>query len=132
MKSIFSGVLEASFIYDQKQHIDLDLGNAIVDASLNLLEIVTNVLKPCPTLGRQHYMFNMKTIITVLQNLNRLTDAQRNEILTVISLWKYEMMSTIGAQITRYSDLYWFKSSLNNVLNEVRNRKKQFKSNLKF
>jgi hypothetical protein len=67
LKSIFAGTLEASLLYNDKSNIDADLSAAIVDASLSLLEVVCNVLKPAPTLGRQHYQFNMKTITTILQ-----------------------------------------------------------------
>ncbi len=67
LKSIFTGTLEAALLHNDKSNIDADLSSAIVDASLSLLEIVCNVLKPAPTLGRQHYQFNMKTITTVLQ-----------------------------------------------------------------
>lgn len=67
LKSIFNGTLEASMLYDEKASIDADLHSLIIDASVNLLEMINEVLKPCPTPGRQHYLFNMKTIITILQ-----------------------------------------------------------------
>lgn len=70
LKSILSGTLEASMLFNEHSPIDTDLSNAIVEASMNLLTSVTNVLKACPTPGRQHYLFNMKTIITVLQVWN--------------------------------------------------------------
>ena len=67
LKSIFAGTLEACLLFNERSNIDSDLSNAIVEASLQLLELVTQVLKPCPTPGRQHYLFNMKTITAILQ-----------------------------------------------------------------
>lgn len=67
LRSIFNGTLEASMLFNEKSGLDQDLHTAIIDSSVKLLELVSEVLKPCPTPGRQHYLFNMKTIITILQ-----------------------------------------------------------------
>lgn len=67
LRTIFNGTLEASMLYNEKAGIDVDLHNAIIEASVNLLEMVIDVLRPCPTPGRQHYLFNMKSIIVILQ-----------------------------------------------------------------
>ena len=67
LRSILSGALEASMIYTEQSNIDTELAQAIVDASMSLLVAVSDVLKACPTPGREHYLFNMRTIITILQ-----------------------------------------------------------------
>jgi hypothetical protein len=67
LRTIFNGTLEASMLYNDKTSIDPDLHSVLVDASVALLDQITDVLKPCPTPGRQHYLFNMKTIINILQ-----------------------------------------------------------------
>ncbi len=70
LKSIFSGTLEGCLLHNDKTGIDADLHAAIVDASISLLNSINEVLKPCPTPGRQHYLFNMKSIINILQVFN--------------------------------------------------------------
>ena len=67
LKSIFNGTLEASMLFNEKAGLDTDLHSALIDSSVKLLELINEVLRPCPTPGRQHYLFNMKTIITILQ-----------------------------------------------------------------
>ncbi len=67
LKSIFNGTLEGSLMHNEKQGIDLDLHSCIINASISLYESVKDILKASPTLGRQHYLFNMKTIISILQ-----------------------------------------------------------------
>lgn len=67
LKSIFHGTLEASMFYNERSGLEAELHTALVDASCSLLDAVNQVLKPCPMPGRQHYMFNMKSIITILQ-----------------------------------------------------------------
>lgn len=67
LKSIFHGTLEASMLFGEKNGLDSELHALLVEANISLLEAVNQVLNPCPTPGRQHYMFNMKTIITILQ-----------------------------------------------------------------
>ena len=54
-------------VYTEKMNIDSDLHALVIEASVSLLEIIVDVLKPCPTPGRQHYLFNMKNVITILQ-----------------------------------------------------------------
>ncbi len=67
LKSIFNGTLEASMLFNEKSSIDSDLHTQIIDVSVNILEMINEVLRPCPTPGRQHYLFNMKHIIVILQ-----------------------------------------------------------------
>jgi hypothetical protein len=67
LKSIFNGTLEASLLFNDKASIDPDLHGSIIDSSILLLDHINDVLKPCPIPGRQHYLFNLKTIITILQ-----------------------------------------------------------------
>lgn len=67
LKSIFNGTLEAALLFNEKANIDADLHNSIVDVSVSLLQMVTEVLRPCPTPGRQHYLFNMKNVISILK-----------------------------------------------------------------
>jgi hypothetical protein len=67
LKSIFNGTLEGCMLHNDKASIDVDLHASIIDACMSLLNSVNDVLKPCPTPGRQHYLFNMKHIISILQ-----------------------------------------------------------------
>ena len=67
LKSIFNGVLEATLLYNEREFIEADLHGALVDASAHLIEQISEVLRPCPTPGREHYLFNMRHMITVLQ-----------------------------------------------------------------
>lgn len=122
LKSIFNGTLEAALLFNEKTSIDADLHSALVDASVSLLEMVGDVLKACPTPGRQHYFFSMKTIISILKGMSKLNEAQRNDAVTIVSLWKYEIFATIGYQLPRYSDLYWLESSVNDLIKEVMNK----------
>jgi len=143
LKSIFHGTLEASMFYSEKSGLDSDLHTALIEASCSLLDAVNQVLKPCPTPGRQHYMFNMKTIITILQvcspfspflkfidefdyflplffkGLRKLSETQRNESLVVVSFWRDEIISTIGCQMTRYSDLNWLETYVKDLIKQV-------------
>ncbi len=66
LKSILGGILEYSLLQNDRQPFEYDLQTIIIDASYNLLEQVTEVLKACPTPGREHYIFNMKHIVTIL------------------------------------------------------------------
>lgn len=119
LRSIFTGTLEASMLYNEKSSIDSDLHSCIIDASCALLEQISDVLRPCPTPGRQHYLFNMQTIITILQGLRKLTEVQRNENLTIISLWRYEVFATIGFQLARHADFFWLESIVNQIITDV-------------
>ncbi len=87
--------------------------------------MINDVLKPCATPGRQHYLFNMKSIITILQGLRKLSEDQKQDSVTVISLWKHEVFCTIKDQLPRYSDSYWLESVVNDLV------KKHFKPLLK-
>lgn len=53
--------------FGEKNGLDSELHATLIEASCSLLNAVNQVLNPCPTPGRQHYMFNMRTIITILQ-----------------------------------------------------------------
>lgn len=78
--------------------------------------MINDVLKPCATPGRQHYLFNMKSIITTLQGLRKLSEKQKQDNITVISLWKHEVFCTIKDQLPRYSDSYWLDSVVNDLV----------------
>ena len=119
LKSIFNGILEATFLYNAGEFIEADLHTAIVDASCNLLEQIVDVLKPSPTPGRMHYLFNMRQMITILQNLRKLSNAQRADATTVISLWRHEIFVTIGDQISRLTDQAWLQSVVTDTIKEV-------------
>lgn len=118
LKSIFNGILEASMSHKESTSIDSQLQTAIIGASVKLLSLINQVLKPCPTPGRQHYLFNMKTIITILQSLRKLNESQRQHSITIISLWRHEIFSSIKNQIPRYSDSYWLESTVNDLIKE--------------
>jgi hypothetical protein len=119
LKSIFNGVLEATLLYNEKEFIEADLHSALVDASCQLLEQMNDVFKPCPTPGREHYLFNMRQMITVLQNLRKLSDAHRADSTLVISLWRHEVFLTIGDQIPRLTDHSWLKHTVSEVIKDV-------------
>lgn len=105
--------------FKSDQSIDSDLHTSLIEASVNLLELINEVLKPCPTPGRQHYLFNMKSIITILQGLRKLSDSQKQDSVTVISLWQHEIMCAINNQLPRHSDSYWLESSVNDLIKQV-------------
>ena len=107
-------------LYSEKEFIEADLHAAIVDSSCSLLEQIVDVLKPCPTPGREHYLFNMKHMITVLQNMRKLSSQQRADNTTVISLWKHEVLLTIGDQIPRLTDQSWLQSIVSDTLKDVK------------
>ncbi|RMZ99778.1 dynein gamma flagellar outer arm-like [Brachionus plicatilis] len=105
-------------LFNEKSSLDSDLHAALIDSSVKLLELVSEVFKPCPTPGRQHYLFNMKTIITILQNLRMLSDTQRTDNLFIISLWRHEVFSTIGNQLPRHADSCWLECTLNDLIKQ--------------
>ena len=53
------------------------------------------------------------------KGLRKLTDAQRSDARTIISLWRYEAACVVGHQLPRHSDLYWFDSKLDDIIKEV-------------
>jgi hypothetical protein len=67
LKSIFNGTLEATMLFNEKMTLESDLHVALIETSSKLLDRIVDVLKKCPMPGRQHYLFNMKHIITILQ-----------------------------------------------------------------
>ena len=107
--------------YKEKQNIDSELHHSIINASVRLLELINDVLKPCATPGRQHYLFNMKTVITILQGLRKLNETQRQDPTTIISLWKHEVFCSINNQLPRHSDSYWIQSTVKDLINQVLN-----------
>ena len=119
LKSIFNGVLEATFLYNNGEFIEADLHSAIVDSSCHLIEQIVDVLKPSPTPGRAHYLFNMRQMITILQNLRKLSNSQRADANTVVSLWRHEIFLTIGDQIPRLTDQAWLQSIVTETIKEV-------------
>jgi hypothetical protein len=66
LKSILGGILEYSLLQNDRQPFEYELQSIIIDASYTLLEQISEVLKACPTPGREHYIFNMKHIVTIL------------------------------------------------------------------
>ena len=49
--------------------LDIELHNAIVQASCKLLTSVKDVLKPTTTPGRAHYRFSLRDLVTCFQVL---------------------------------------------------------------
>ena len=47
-----------------------------------------------------------------------MSEAQRNEPQTIVSLWRYEVFATIGRQLPRHSDFYWLESCVNDLVKE--------------
>lgn len=54
-------------LFNEKMTLESDLHTALVEASSKLLDQIVEVFKKSPMPGRQHYLFNMKHIITILQ-----------------------------------------------------------------
>ncbi len=118
LRSIFNGVLEASLTHPFDQSIDAELHHSLIEASVKLLGHINEVLRPCPTPGRQHYLFNMKTVITILQGLRKLSETQRQDNVFVVSLWKHEVRCSIDSQLPRYSDSYWLQATVDDLIKE--------------
>ena len=47
--------------------LDIELHNALVQASCKILTEVKNVLRPTPMPGRKHYFFTLKDLVTCFQ-----------------------------------------------------------------
>jgi hypothetical protein len=62
----------------------------------------------------------MRQMITILQNLRKLSNTQRADATTVISLWRHEINLTIGDQIPRLTDQAWLQNIINETIKEVR------------
>jgi len=118
LKSIFHGVLEASLAHSFDNSIDSELHTALIDASIKLLKLINDVLRPCPMPGRQHFLFNMKTIITILQGLRKLSETDRQDNMVVVSLWRHEVYCSIKNQLPRYSDSYWLQATVEDLVKE--------------
>ena len=55
---------QANMLYEDKPALDIDLHNAIVQASCTLLAALKSVLMPSLMPGRTHYLFTLKDIAT--------------------------------------------------------------------
>lgn len=62
---------------------------------------------------------SIRSIFNFLKGLRKLNEIQRNENLVILSLWRNEIFSTIGCQLTRYSDLNWLECSVDELIKEV-------------
>ena len=58
-------------------------------------------------------------MITILQNLRKLSNSQRADANTVVSLWRHEIFLTIGDQIPRLTDQAWLQSIVTETIKEV-------------
>ena len=67
LRNLVHGILEVNMTEGERPGLDIDLHNAIVRASCEILTAVQNVLKPSPMPGRRHYLFTLKDITTCFQ-----------------------------------------------------------------
>ena len=67
LKSIIHGVLDATMVQGDHQSLDIELHNALVQASGRMLSAAKSVLKPSPMPGRRHYLFTLRDIVTCFQ-----------------------------------------------------------------
>ncbi|XP_025098007.1 LOW QUALITY PROTEIN: dynein gamma chain, flagellar outer arm-like [Pomacea canaliculata] len=118
LKSVVHGILEANMTQHESPGLDLDLHNALVRMSCDMLLAVQSVLKPTPVSGRHHYLFTLKDISKCFQCLKRLPDESKADETMVISLWRHEIMRIMRDRISRSTDLLWFDDKLHQVFSQ--------------
>lgn len=57
-------------LYDSHPGLEIDVHNALVQASCKMLAAVKHVLRPTSMPGRKHYLFTLKDIVTCFQVLS--------------------------------------------------------------
>ena len=62
---------------------------------------------------------NNDILFYLKKGLSKLNETQRNDSVTLVSLWRYEIFATIGSQLPRYSDLYWLESTVEDLIKNV-------------
>ncbi|GFN75495.1 dynein beta chain, ciliary [Plakobranchus ocellatus] len=119
LKNIVHGILEANMTSQDAPGLDLDLHNALVSVSCDLLTSIQSVLRPTPMDGRHHYLFTLRDITKCFQCMRRLADESKADEIMVISLWRHEMNRIVRDRISRTSDLNWFDDKLDAVIEGV-------------
>lgn len=96
-----------------------DLSKRLVDVLTETLQCVQQALQPCPITGREHYLFSLRHMVTVIQSL-RLVDPQiRNKPEFLPLFLKHELNRVIYDQIVREIDQNWFKDKLDEIFRNV-------------
>lgn len=116
LKSVVHGILEANMTQQESPGLDLDLHNALVNMSRDMLTAAQNVLRPTPMPGRCHYLFTLKDISKCFQCLKRLADESKADEGTVIALWRHEITRIMRDRLSRFTDLLWFDDKLDQTL----------------
>ncbi|CAL1527205.1 unnamed protein product [Lymnaea stagnalis] len=119
LKTMVHGILKVNMTKGETTGLDLDLHNALVSASCEMLISIQNVLRLTPMEGRDHYLFTLKDITKCFQCLRRLADESKADDIMVISLWRHEMIRIVRDGISRMSDLNWFDNKLSSVLEDT-------------
>ncbi|XP_035829673.1 dynein heavy chain 5, axonemal isoform X2 [Aplysia californica] len=119
LKNIVHGILEANMTAGDAPGLDLDLHNALVSVSCDMLVSIQSVLRPTPMDGRHHYLFTLKDITKCFQCMRRLADESKADEIMVISLWRHELIRVVRDRISRTSDLNWFDDKLDTVINTM-------------
>nr|CAB3238692.1 dynein heavy chain 8, axonemal-like [Phallusia mammillata] len=112
LRSVVYSVLEANL---SDKPLNQELHEAIATASSKLIELVKDVLRPCPMPGRHHYAFSLRQLTKMCQCMRRLADDDRSNELRVVSLWSHEMERLIGDQLCRTADVTWFEENLKRI-----------------
>ncbi|XP_052708586.1 uncharacterized protein LOC128183562 isoform X10 [Crassostrea angulata] len=121
MKSIVHGILDVNMTDGDRPGLDIDLHNGLVKASCELLKALQNVLRPSPMHGRRHYLFTLKDITTCFQCVKKLPEESRADetLIPVISLWRHEMHRIIRDRLSRTSDLIWFDTTIQEIIEQT-------------
>ncbi|XP_076466964.1 uncharacterized protein LOC143298129 [Babylonia areolata] len=118
LKSVVNGILEANMTQQESPGLDLDLHNALVNMSCDMLTAAQSVLRPTPMPGRYHYLFTLKDISKCFQCLRRLADESKADEGTVIAMWRHEMTRIMRDRLSRSTDLLWFDDKLDQALQQ--------------
>ncbi|XP_070190368.1 uncharacterized protein [Littorina saxatilis] len=116
LKTVVNGILEANMTQQESPGLDLDLHNALVNMSCDMLTAAQSVLRPTPMPGRYHYLFTLKDISKCFQCLRRLADESKADEGTVVALWRHEVSRIMRDRISRSTDLLWFDDKLEQAL----------------
>ena len=102
-----------------KMPLNSELTVKIVDVLTETLQRIQRALQPSHVLGREHYLFSVRHMITAIQSL-RLVDGQtRNQAAFVAPFLKHELYRIIYDQLVREIDQNWFKDTLNDIFQTV-------------
>lgn len=116
--TIVTSVLEANMAQNQGMGLPQEFHEQIVMASCMLLNSLQDVLRPSPTPGRCHYLFNLREITRVFQGLKNCSEEMQADEEYVVSLWQHEVTRVIKDRICRSLDIKWFEKTLKTIIKE--------------